>query len=78
MTANKLVKKFIEKQITAMKIRAFTSIAKVYNVFFSLKISALHIVSGQKSAPRCNQSFPVNLHVINVREVYLVSFHVFI
>ena len=35
MTANKLVKKFIEKQITAMKIRAFTSIAKVYNVFFS-------------------------------------------
>ena len=36
--------------------------------FFSLKISALDIVSGQKSA-RCNQSFPVNLHVINVREV---------
>ena len=67
MTVNKLVRKFIDKQINAMKIRAFTSIAKVYNVF-SLKISALDIVSGQKSA-RCNQSFPVNLHVINVREV---------
>ena len=68
MTVNKLVGKFIDKQINAMKIRAFTSISKAYNVF-SLKISALDIVSGQKSAPRCNQSFPVNLHVINVREV---------
>ena len=56
MTVNKLVGKFIDKQSNAMKIRVLTSIAELYNVFFSLKISALDIVSGQKSA-RCNQSF---------------------
>ena len=66
MTVDKLVRKFIHKQINAMKIRALPS--QSFITFFSLKISALDIVSGQKSA-RCNQSFPVNLHVINVREV---------
>ena len=64
MTVNKLVGKFIDKQINAMKIRAFTSIAKVYNVFRSR-----YSFRSENLRRAAIKVFPVNLHVINVREV---------
>ena len=51
MTLNKLFRKLMQGKLGHLLP------SQRFITFFSLKISALDIVSGQKSAPRCNQSF---------------------